>query len=245
MNDDGFFVIDRGLFSHSFFADEPYSEREAWIWLIGAAAWKETRIRTSHGMVTIGRGQMMHSERFLATKWKWSKSRVNRFLFRLESEAMLNRQTDQETGRITICNYDEYQLGRTSDRTRDKSETGPASDQPRTKEEELKNLRKNNIDGGADAPADNVVPIQRQYEFEGRTIKLTKVDLDRWRSRYSAIIDIAATLQAADDYYSDNPPKDGKWFFPVSRWLDKEHKTTLERMAISAKEHLRMRGEAW
>jgi len=223
MSDDGFFVVNRGIFNHSFFPSEPYSEREAWIWLIGAAAWKESRIRTSHSMVTIGRGQLMHSERFLATKWKWSKSRVNRFLFRLESEAMLNRQTDHETGLITICNYDEYQLGRTSDRTRDKSETGPASDQPRTKEEELKNLRKKNIEGGAEAPPDNVVPIVRQYAFDGSIIKLSQADLDNWRKRYSALIDITSTLQSADDYYRENPPKDGKWFFPVSRWLQKEH----------------------
>lgn len=33
--------------------------------------------------------------------------------------------------------------------------------------------------------------------------------------------DLRAELQAADDYYTENPPRDGKWFFPVSRWLAK------------------------
>lgn len=245
MSDDGFFVINRGIFGHAAFASEPYSEREAWIWLIGAAAWKQTRIRSPRGMVTLERGQLMHSERFLATKWMWSRSRVTRFLFRLETELMVSRQQDHETNRITICNYDEYQLGGATNRTEDKAETEPAANQQRTKEEELKNLRKKNTEGSANAPAGNVVPIAPRYAFEGRLIKLSQQDLDRWRKSYSALTDIGAVLQAADDYYSDNPPKDGKWFFPVSRWLEKEHKATIERAAVSAKENLRMRGEAW
>jgi len=99
--------------------------------------------------------------------------------------------------------------------------------------------------GGADAPPDNVVPLSRQYAFEGRLVKLSQQDLDRWRKTYSALIDIGATLQAADDYYSENPPKEGKWFFPVSRWLEKEHKAALAKAATSAKDDLRARGEAW
>ncbi len=131
---DGFFVIDRGIFEHSVFASEPYSEREAWIWLVGAAAWKAARIRTARGMTTLERGQLMHSERFLATKWMWSRSRVTRFLIRLEIELMASRQQDHETNRITICNYDEYQLGGAADRTTDKAETEPPANRQRTSE---------------------------------------------------------------------------------------------------------------
>lgn len=141
---DGFFVIDRGIFDHPAFANEPYSEREAWIWLVGSAAWRTTRIRTARGMTTLERGQLMHSERFLATKWMWSRSRVTRFLFRLETEHMASRQQDHETNRITICNYDEYQLGGAADRTEDKAETEPPPNRQRTKEEELNNLRTKN-----------------------------------------------------------------------------------------------------
>ena len=47
--------------------------------------------------------------------------------------------------------------------------------------------------------------------------------MDRWQKTYHAIPDITAALQLADDYYSENPPKDNKWFFPVSKWLQKEH----------------------
>jgi uncharacterized protein YdaU (DUF1376 family) len=76
--------------------------------------------------------------------------------------------------------------------------------------------------GGASAPDETVVPLRR-YVFEGRIIRLEQAAFDRWKKAYHAIPDFTAALQAADDYYSENPPKDGKWFFPVSRWLEKEH----------------------
>ena len=61
------------------------------------------------------------------------------------------------------------------------------------------------------------------YSFEGTTIKLTEHGLRRWRIAYPGITDLMAELQKADDYYTENPPKDGKWFFPVSRWLANEN----------------------
>jgi hypothetical protein len=73
----------------------------------------------------------------------------------------------------------------------------------------------------------------RSYVFEGRLVRLDQPAYDRWRKAYPAIPDLPAALQAADDYYSENPPKDGKWFFPVSRWLQREHEQCTERIRIA------------
>jgi len=62
-----------------------------------------------------------------------------------------------------------------------------------------------------------------EFAFEGTTIKLTEYGLRRWKIAYPGIPDLMAELQKADDYYTSNPPKDGKWFFPVSRWLANEN----------------------
>lgn len=64
-------------------------------------------------------------------------------------------------------------------------------------------------------PRDGLV----RYAWQGRIIRLTQPDYDRWRKSYPDIPDFDAELQAADDYYHENPPADGKWFFPVSNWL--------------------------
>ncbi|MGV6876663.1 hypothetical protein ACUSIJ_28855 [Pseudochelatococcus sp. B33] len=110
----GVFAVSRDIFDHEFFADEPYSEREAWLWLIGNAAWKPCRVRRGRGAVDLSRGQVAATARELAEKWGWSKSRVDRFLGRLSEAAMI--AADGSTGRsggtvITICNYDTYQFG--------------------------------------------------------------------------------------------------------------------------------------
>src|SRR5262245_47884423 len=39
MTERGTFVLDRGWFDHPAFKDEPYTEREAWAWMISNAAY--------------------------------------------------------------------------------------------------------------------------------------------------------------------------------------------------------------
>lgn len=72
--------------------------------------------------------------------------------------------------------------------------------------------------GGAVAPP---------YAFVGKVIRLKADDAERWRKAYHAIPDMTAELTKADDYYAENPPKDGKWFFPVSAWMERAHEAAL------------------
>lgn len=105
----GVFAVSRGIFDHPLFADEPLTEREAWIWLISEAAWKERTVRAGGHVVTLKRGQCAHSIRFMAEAWGWSKSRVDRFLTRLENGTMIGTECGTGVNKITICKYDEYQ----------------------------------------------------------------------------------------------------------------------------------------
>jgi hypothetical protein len=109
MSDRGSFSVDRALFDHPLFAAEPYTEREAWTWLIGEASWGERRKRVGNATIVLQRGQLGTSVRKLAERWQWSKSRVDRFLARLRDENMI--ATDAGTGAllVTVCNYDAYQ----------------------------------------------------------------------------------------------------------------------------------------
>lgn len=80
---------------------------------------------------------------------------------------------------------------------------------------------------GADAPAG--------YAFSGRVIHLKADDFDRWKASYSHIPDLMAALQKADGYYAEHPPADGKWFFAVSRWLERENADAMARKAKNGK----------
>lgn len=114
MSERGVFAIDRGLLSHDRFAPEPFTEREAWIWMIGEAAFKPYSKRVGVIRVELRRGQLAHSLRFMAERWKWSETRVRRFLAKLKgsppaSDALIDAATDAGLTVVTICKYDAYQ----------------------------------------------------------------------------------------------------------------------------------------
>ena len=103
--------IARSLFDHAVFADEPKTEREAWIWLIMEASWKPRTRRVGAVVVETQRGQLAASVRFLASAWKWTAPKVQRYLKRLEKMEMIRTQADTGVTVISICNYDQYQPG--------------------------------------------------------------------------------------------------------------------------------------
>ena len=110
MSELGVFAVDRGIFDHAVFDEgQPFSRREAWLWLVAEASWK-VRVKAGPGCtIAIRRGQLSHSIRFMGQAWRWDKAKVQRFLGRLKTETMID--THSETGQtvITICNYDTYQ----------------------------------------------------------------------------------------------------------------------------------------
>ena len=58
-----------------------------------------------------------------------------------------------------------------------------------------------------------------RYRWSGKIVRLTEKHYSDWQAAYPRIESFDAELQLADDYYSENPLPDGKWFFPVSKWL--------------------------
>ena len=106
----GWIRLSKSIFDHEEFAGEPLSRREAWLWLIVNAAWKDTKHRVGNVMVEVPRGTLVVSLRRLASEWKWpSEKRVRGFLDALEREEMIGRKMDAGRTHLTICNYNKYQ----------------------------------------------------------------------------------------------------------------------------------------
>lgn len=174
-----------------------------------------------HGSLPASEKQLAQIAKLTAREWKRSRDTLKSFFYdgwkhkRIDQE--LAHAVDVSAKRSAVAAARQAAI-REQEQCKE-SAIAPASADTlhtshSTKKEEV---------GGADAPTpEKVVPIRR-YAFDGRIAKVSQADLDRWKSNYHAIPDFSAALQAADDYYSENPPKDGKWFFPVSRWLQKEH----------------------
>jgi hypothetical protein len=105
----GFVKAQRERFDHPLFAREKFCRGYAWDWMIASAAWGDTRIDVKGQIVTLERGQLCYSVRFMAERFGWSKSAVDRFLTRLKSGTMIETATGTGQLVITICNYDKYQ----------------------------------------------------------------------------------------------------------------------------------------
>lgn len=109
--------IDCAILDHAMFKRSEFSEREAWIWMIVNAAWKDTRHRVGGEMMDVSRGSLFVTLRELQSAWGWaSDKRVRGFLSLLESERMILKKSDAGKTQITICNYCKYQdVGRGED----------------------------------------------------------------------------------------------------------------------------------
>ncbi len=101
--------ISRDLWDDTAFAQDPFSEREAWVWMIAEASWKARTRRVGDYVVELERGQLAHSTRFMADTWKWTHSKARRYLDRLEKLEMIRRETGTGVSVVTVCNYDKYQ----------------------------------------------------------------------------------------------------------------------------------------
>lgn len=136
MSERGFVAVDRAIFDHACFSEAPFSEREAWLWLIMEAAWKKRTRRIGHILVDLERGQLAASLRFMAERWRWSKDRVARFLERLGDgdQALIETSTTRGICVITIRHY--AGDGRQDDAT------GPR--QPRDRREDVENIEASN-----------------------------------------------------------------------------------------------------
>jgi hypothetical protein len=118
------FAVDRSIWDYDLFADgEPFSRREAWLWLISEAAWRPYRRRIHRKTFDLRRGQLVASLRFLAGEWGWTLPKVQRFLGMLKDQTLIDTATDAGVSLITICKYDQYQFV--------SSDGGAASDTPR------------------------------------------------------------------------------------------------------------------
>lgn len=104
--------IDRGFFDGKYWKQKRvFSQAEAWIDLVRIARFEvepETRLLPNNRRISIGRGEIHASVRFLAERWLWGNGRVKRFIDAAISEHAMERRTEQGESIIKLSNYDSY-----------------------------------------------------------------------------------------------------------------------------------------
>ena len=138
----GWIKLWRCITDNDFWQQKPYSPGQAWVDLMMMANHKEGTIRKGGVVITVKRGQVGASERYLAERWGWSRGKVRRFLNTLKKSQQVDHQTDHPkstaTQVITILNYDQYQ----GDGPADELQTGPQTDHQQYQNNKEKNEKK-------------------------------------------------------------------------------------------------------
>ena len=102
--------VQTSIFDHEIFSHEPFTEREAWLWMITAAAWKDTHHRIGSEVVDVPMGSFFSTIREMQLKWGWrSTTRVSSFLKLLEKQDMISVSSKTGKTQVTVCNYSKYQ----------------------------------------------------------------------------------------------------------------------------------------
>jgi hypothetical protein len=128
--------IARTIWHDAAFKSEPFTEREAFMWMVMEASYMPREKRVGTIAVNLERGQLATSVRFMCDAWGWSKSRVDRYLKRLENRDMIGTASGTGINVITICKYDEYQNAPSASGTAKKEKrdsSGTAAGQQRDK----------------------------------------------------------------------------------------------------------------
>lgn len=108
----GYLVLSRKLFS-SFLWEEKreYSRFEAFMYLLYHAQYgKEPRkVSIKNKILVQNRGELLRSQRRLASDWGWTPKRVNAWLKTMTKNGSIRNTNETVTTRLTVCNYDKYQ----------------------------------------------------------------------------------------------------------------------------------------
>lgn len=106
--DKDYICISRDFLDDPLFHKEPVSKGQAWIELIGLAKTKEEPIVVNEQIVQCKRGCVYVSQRDLAARWRWTKSKVKRFINTLQRFGRVESQFNRVTNCIAIINYNDF-----------------------------------------------------------------------------------------------------------------------------------------
>lgn len=135
---------------------DPFDRRSAWIDLLLLANHDARTIQLRNGEYkTIGVGQYFTSLDHLATRWHWSRNKVDRYLKQISGQGMCTRTGTPSGTLLTIVNYGFFQSGRDTNGASDGATDGTsdgATDGTRTRISNKKTTYKNEIQEKAAKP---------------------------------------------------------------------------------------------
>ena len=114
---EGWIKVYRKIQDHWIWKDPEYLK--AWLTILFTVNHEEIKVLIHGDLIVCGRGQSVNSLQSWVKIFgkKWTVQKVRTFLNLLKSDAMINTEGLRKTTRITVCNYDSYQISQQTDNT--------------------------------------------------------------------------------------------------------------------------------
>lgn len=142
---EGWIKLHRQIIEHPDYFSEPFTRIMAWIDLLMLANHKGMNMYVRGNKVEIKRGDTAIAQETLATRWKWSRGKVKRYLNELEKDRQIIQQRSNVISTISIVNYDAYQSDDTTEstanRTTDDTADGRQTVQQTDTNKNVKNVK--------------------------------------------------------------------------------------------------------
>ena len=148
----GWIKIHRNITENPMYFSEPFTRMQAWIDLLLVANYRDSVIYVRGNKVDVKRGQIAKSQDFFATRWKWSRGKVIRFLDELQKCGQIVQQKRNVITLISVVNYEYYQQDGTTDepqtnsRQYNKRTTDGTTDEPQIVQPNERRIKKNKED---------------------------------------------------------------------------------------------------
>lgn len=105
----GYVSIHRQIQEHWLWEAMPFDIRSAWLDILLSANYHNSRLMIGGTLIEIPRGTWFVSIQTLATRWGWSRNRVEHFLGELSKDGMIETKGTARGTLITIVNYGKFQ----------------------------------------------------------------------------------------------------------------------------------------
>lgn len=216
MSSKGFTKSYRSKWTHLVFRN--LLEAGIWAWLCDTAAWENTKVKFNGDIISLKRGQLVTSVKFISTGFNISERATRTLLQNLEKEQMIDKQTTNRMTIITICNYEKYQtFEKASDELTDKQPTNSrqTADNNNKEDKEDNNYKEtnNSIDPLQKIKVPNPPPedwIKESINFKNWN---RNIAINVWNNF------------ATSRYFADKEKTLSAWKLEWAKWYSKENYT--------------------
>jgi hypothetical protein len=143
MTPNGYIPIPRELFTDGYWAEErEYTKAEALIYLFAKAAYKPSRPIVSNKPLDVQPGQLPASVRYLMAAWKWSNTKVERFLEELQAVGIIDVEKTTGQNLVTVSFLNSYYADLSQKTTEKRQKNDAETTEKRQKNDEIEESNK-------------------------------------------------------------------------------------------------------